>query len=219
MSTFVLSQARLVEQWGLPLLAFAMTGAITLVVALRRKNRRWIPPTPGGKAVVIVSLLAAIAFSVAALLLAGPLRPLVTTEARFDSWIGQPFPDLPMTRVRDGRASHLRDYHGQVVVLNLWATWCPPCRQEMPDLARLATTYEGRGIAVVPISDDQVAQQKRFHVKIALPSEAQAIGSLGWDSGTFRPFTLILDREGRLREYSFGAHDYAWFERRAKRYL
>ena len=166
-----------------------------------------------------LAVLAAIAFSVAALLLAGPLHPLVTTEARFDSWIGQPFPDLPMTRVRDGRASHLRDYHGQVVVLNLWATWCPPCRQEMPDLARLATAYEGRGIVVVPISDDEVAQQKRFHVKIALPPEAQAIGSLGWDSGTFRPFTLILDREGRLREYSFGAHDYAWFERRAKRYL
>jgi hypothetical protein len=46
-----------------------------------------------------------------------------------------------------------------------------------------------------------------------LPKNA-AIGSLGWETGTFRPFTLIVDRDGKVREFYFGAKDYAFFEKR-----
>src|SRR5918911_866192 len=46
------------------------------------------------------------------------------------------------------------DLRGNVVVLNYWATWCPPCRKEMPDLSRLAEAYRGKGVIVLTISDE-----------------------------------------------------------------
>jgi len=49
----------------------------------------------------------------------------------------------------DGKPNSLKMYRGNVIVLNLWATWCPPCRAEMPDLERLYTTYRSRGVVVL----------------------------------------------------------------------
>ena len=62
-----------------------------------------------------------------------------------------------------GNPVSFEDYRGQVVVANFWATWCPPCVEEMPSLDRLAGRMQGGGIAVVPISiDRKVAQIERF---------------------------------------------------------
>ncbi|MEO0427102.1 MAG: TlpA disulfide reductase family protein [Pseudomonadota bacterium] len=106
---------------------------------------------------------------------------------------------------KDGEdaAMTLADFEGRVVVLNVWATWCPPCRKEMPSIDRLAEAVSGEDVAVVALSTDRGGADpvRRFFGEIGvehlgiyvdrrgkLPREAAVIGL---------PATLILDREGR----------------------
>ena len=60
-------------------------------------------------------------------------------------------PALVLKDVR-GRALRLSDYKGKVVLLNFWATWCPPCRAEMPDLIKMQRVYQSRGLQVIGIT-------------------------------------------------------------------
>lgn len=69
-------------------------------------------------------------------------------------------PDQPDQTLRDanGQETTLAAYRGQVVLVNLWATWCAPCVEEMPTLGALQRQFEGRGFQVVPVSIDEVAK-------------------------------------------------------------
>jgi peroxiredoxin len=69
----------------------------------------------------------------------------------------------PVFTLRDdrGRPVSLLEYRGKLVVMNLWASWCPPCRAEMPDLERLAQRYGKRGVVVIGVNQGESAQQAR----------------------------------------------------------
>jgi thiol-disulfide isomerase/thioredoxin len=67
---------------------------------------------------------------------------------------GQPFPALTLTDI-DGNKVSLASFQGKLVVLNVWATWCPPCRKELPSLQRLSRTLDGKRFAVIGLSLDQ----------------------------------------------------------------
>ncbi len=99
----------------------------------------------------------------------GPSAPGPATP-KFDySAKSTPAPDFSFLDP-DGKPVRLADFRGQVVVLNLWATWCAPCVIEMPTLARVAQAYAGQPIAVVAISVDSVsdtAKAKAFLAKNA----------------------------------------------------
>ena len=113
----------------------------------------------------------------------------------------------PMVEARfrdaDGAEIGFADFAGKVVVVNFWATWCPPCRKEMPSLDRLAAETDGTDVAVVAISNDLggLAKPRAFFEEqgithLALYHDpgrklAREVGILGL------PVTLILDREGR----------------------
>jgi thiol-disulfide isomerase/thioredoxin len=79
----------------------------------------------------------------------GPMAKLVTPAQPATE------PDIPFTGP-DGKPMKLADLKGQVVVVNFWATWCAPCKEEMPSLAKLAKDYADRGVKVVPISVDRL---------------------------------------------------------------
>lgn len=66
-----------------------------------------------------------------------------------------------------GKPVRIADYKGKVVVLNLWATWCPPCVAEMPTLAKLAAAYEGKPVVVVAVSVDQAKDVEKARAFIA----------------------------------------------------
>ncbi|MCF8480473.1 MAG: TlpA family protein disulfide reductase [Rhodospirillum sp.] len=110
--------------------------------------------------------------------------------------------DLPY---RDGAGRELRlsDLRGQVVVLNVWATWCAPCVREMPTLESLAEKTAGRGVTVLPLSQDRGGDTKVpafyegagiTHLPIALDPTLTAGKVLGLRG---LPTTLILDKDGR----------------------
>jgi cytochrome c biogenesis protein CcmG/thiol:disulfide interchange protein DsbE len=69
--------------------------------------------------------------------------------------VGSRAPDFHARNVATGRAVTLADYRGRVVLLNLWATWCLPCRVEMPSLERLSRKLRGSGFQVVAVSIDE----------------------------------------------------------------
>lgn len=125
-------------------------------------------------------------------------------------------------RTREGADARLSDFRGKVVVVNVWAMWCIPCRTEMPTLARLAETYAGQDVVVLPINvdatDDDIADATSFidvheplplysDPKFQLPFELPGKGKM--------PQTILLDRQGRIRAHFSGEADWASPEVRA----
>jgi thiol-disulfide isomerase/thioredoxin len=113
--------------------------------------------------------------------------------------VGKMAPSFPVPSVT-GKKSTLGMYRGHVVVMNLWATWCPPCRSEMPDLEKLYENYRSKGLIVIGINQGEsrtraasFAQSLRISYPIWLDDEQQygrtyiAIGL---------PTTIVIDRSG-----------------------
>jgi peroxiredoxin len=100
-----------------------------------------------------------------------------------------------------GNSWHLRDLKGKVVLVNFWATWCPPCRKEMPDLQALYDKYEDQGFVVVSISDEKAAKVQLFisERKITYPvllDPGRKVNDLFQVEGI--PKSFVYDREGKL---------------------
>lgn len=108
-----------------------------------------------------------------------------------------------------GDSASLRDHRGEVVVLNLWGTWCPPCRREIPDLVELQERIEPRGATVVGLAVDSGSPEE-----IRAFAEKYGMNYPVWISETRKvvshyramgfPTTLLIDREGVIRERYLG---------------
>ncbi len=133
--------------------------------------------------------------------------------------IGQPAPDFSLPD-GSGRIS-LHDLKGKVVVLNFWATWCPPCVEEMPSLVTMQSKLKDRGVTVFAVSLDE--DDGAFHKflkdhnvdLLAVRDPQQKSNAL---YGTFKfPETYIIDRNGVIRRKFIGAVD--WNEPDIVKYL
>lgn len=101
----------------------------------------------------------------------------------------------------DGKPWKLRDLSGKVVLLNFWATWCPPCRKEMPDLESLYKQYETQGLVILAISDEDAAKVQPFiaerHISYpVLLDPGRKVHELFQIDGI--PKTFVYDRAGKL---------------------
>ena len=114
----------------------------------------------------------------------------------------KPVPEIQF-QDSEGKALTLQDFRGKVVLLNIWATWCLPCRREMPTLDRLQAKLGGPDFEVLPLSIDRdgfEAITKFYsdvgvkHLAIYLDGSAQAASTLG---AVGLPTTLLIDRDGR----------------------
>jgi peroxiredoxin len=113
-----------------------------------------------------------------------------------------PAPDFTL-RAMSGPSLHLKEQRGRVVMVNFWATWCAPCRQEMPHLNRLYDKYRAAGFVLLGVNVDEdnakaaeVATKLGVTFPILLDSE-KTVSKL-YDVSTM-PSTMIIDREGRVR--------------------
>lgn len=112
----------------------------------------------------------------------------------------------------DGRTISRGDFGGKLLVLNFWATWCPPCRQEWPSLDAMQRTLASQGVVVIAISVDKDEKQYREFVqqtKPAFKTVRDPEAEISADYGTFKyPETYIIDREGKVREKMIGAENW-----------
>ncbi len=135
---------------------------------------------------------------------AGPLAPYVKGSIAHMVTLAQPKAiDNMAFKNRDKKPVHLADFKGQVVVLNLWATWCAPCRFEMPTLAKLQASYANKGLKVIPLSgdDDSKFADVESFIDVQEPLEVFADPDLITKTQQLNvaglPATLIIDKQGR----------------------
>jgi cytochrome c biogenesis protein CcmG, thiol:disulfide interchange protein DsbE len=121
-------------------------------------------------------------------------------------------PALDFTFQADGKAQRLSDLHGKVVVLNFWATWCPPCVEETPALNRLQAHITGQGGVVLGISvDEDAAAYQKFlqDYSVAFPTWRDPSGQAAASYGTkMYPETYVIDRQGKLLRKIIGPQDW-----------
>ena len=118
------------------------------------------------------------------------------------------FPDL------QGRSRSLAEWRGSVLVVNFWATWCPPCLKEIPDFIRMQEKLRARGVQFVGIAADQPEKVRVFAAKhrmnypvfLADMSVIEIAKQAGNQAGGL-PFTVILDREGKWVSSESGVLD------------
>lgn len=114
----------------------------------------------------------------------------------------------------DGNAFRLSDFGGKVVVLDFWATWCPPCREEVPQLARIMKEGSDRGVEVIGLHIDDRGRSssddiRRFirtygvNYRVGLATDEVFAAYLGGQE-TAIPQTLVFDRSGKLVEHLIG---------------
>jgi thiol-disulfide isomerase/thioredoxin len=159
--------------------------------------------TPGRRDVLVLGAVAAGAA------LAGGVVGALVLQSRSGTadLLGSSFPDLA------GQARRLTEWRGKALLVNFWATWCAPCREEIPLLNAAQQQHGSRGLQVVGIGIDTAANIHEFTKTTAigypiLLADATALDlmrKLGNRAGGL-PFTVLVDRRGRLAERKLGAY-------------
>jgi peroxiredoxin len=133
----------------------------------------------------------------------------------FPVTIGSTAPDFRAKVLGESRYKTLADYKGQVVLLNVWATWCPPCQAEMPSLQRLYQAYGDKGLKLVAVSiDDYVTEDsirafaKNFGITFEiLHDSTHAIERIYQTTGY--PESFVIGPEGTIRKKWIGPDDWS----------
>ncbi len=148
------------------------------------------------------------------------LSILVSTYPQAASSQTQRVPAFALKDVR-GRMVRLSDYKGKVVLLNFWATWCVPCRVEIPELVKLQKEYQGQGLQIVGITVQKYQQRtvrslaKRLAINYPILFGTQKVTRL-FGLGEVLPVTIIIDREGIMRDRILGIMELEEFEEKVK---
>lgn len=131
----------------------------------------------------------------------------VPAGAHAEGLVGRPAPDFALRSLGDANL-RLSEHLGDVIIVNFWATWCGPCRQEMPLLDEIYGKYKLAGLTLLSINIDDTAERAREMartLKVTYPvlfderkevSRAYEVGSM--------PVTVLIDREGVVRYVSEG---------------
>lgn len=153
-----------------------------------------------------------------------------TGKSDIHTYLGRLRADIPGTGINapkmidvtftalDGTAKKLSDYKGQVILLNLWATWCPPCRAEMPAMEQLYAAYKEKGFVIAAVSVGEDAKTVKDFLKktpysfpVFTDPEGQVSGTYGTGS---IPTTYLIDKEGTFLGRFVGARE--WYSEDAQ---
>jgi thiol-disulfide isomerase/thioredoxin len=115
---------------------------------------------------------------------------------------------------QDGKAQPLSQWRGKVVVVNFWATWCPPCKEEMPELSAFQQKYANRNVVVLGLSTDDVTKIREFaqqapvqYPLLAGDFQAMALAeSLGNNKGVL-PYSVVISPDENIVRTYFGRLD------------
>ncbi len=161
------------------------------------------------RAIILVSLAIA---GVLVLLSLNRSRPLVESVKQFPIKIGLHAPDFTFPDIHEKMTS-LSDYRGKVVLVNIWATWCPPCVDEMPSMEKLYQKLKGEKFEILAVSVDSsglrvVTPFVKTH-QLTFPVLIDSAGTIGTAYGTTGiPESFIVNKEGILIKKIVGPLDW-----------
>jgi len=121
---------------------------------------------------------------------------------------GQPAPDFSLASL-DGKTLKLSDFHGKAVLLNFWATWCEPCKIEMPWFVELQKKYEAQGFTVLGVAMDDASPSdiadfaKKMGVNYPIVIGKEAVGDQ-YGGIPYLPSTFYIGRDGKVVDRVFG---------------
>lgn len=146
--------------------------------------------------------LTLLAAALAAAVACSPAKTGTTGEAAV------PAPDFSVSDLQ-GNTVSLSSYKGKVLFLNFWATWCPPCRKEIPDFIEAYRELKGEGLEILGLSFDELSAAEvaewvksagiNYPVAMATP---EIVGA--YEPGQFIPATIVVDGQGRIRHRESG---------------
>ncbi len=136
-----------------------------------------------------------------------------STQDSTEAFFAAKIPDLT------GTPQALSQYKGKLLVVNFWATWCPPCREEMPELSALQNQYRDKNLVVLGLATDELALVQDFaksdpvsYPLLAADAEGSALAeTLGNNRGVL-PYTVVIRPDGSIANVYFGRIDQATLE-------
>ncbi len=122
--------------------------------------------------------------------------------------VGYPAPDFTLKDL-DGNTVRLSDLRGKVIFINFWATWCPPCRAEMPEIEAVHQEYKDKGVVVLGVDISEPESTVRQYIQEGGFSWTIVLDKTGEVSRDYQitaiPTSFFLDREGIIRVVNIGA--------------
>ena len=163
-------------------------------------KRTGLRPSPGSLALLFAVLVAAV------------LLGLQLAQQNKGRPLSGPAPDFQLN-LFDGSEFKLSDYRGQVVLINFWASWCPPCRDEAADLQALYVDYRASGFTIIGVNMLESSRKKALdfldEFGLSYPNgedTGQVVTNLYRVEGP--PESFLIDRRGEVREFYFGSINY-----------
>ena len=184
-----------------PVFAAVIAVALVLMVLIGRPRRWWGWLFDAGSVFAIAVSILALWFFTS---IAGAM------DHRLES--------LTVTPIGETTAHKLSDYRGKTVFLNYWATWCPPCRHEIPAINQLAEKWRGSDVVLLAVTDEDTAIVSKFleknpiHARVATFRSAAPRTALEKFCYAGRPTTLVIDAEGKVRRRLIGAQTFEEFD-------
>lgn len=168
-------------------------------------SSRAVPPVSGSRLLILL----------AGVIILGAVFGIVWMQsAKYEPLaVGKPAPDFALSDLTD-KPYRLSDFRGKVVFLNFWATWCKPCREEMPSMEVLYKNFEKDGLVILAVSIDRVTTTKDIppFVKGMNLTFPVLIDSWGQTDKPYKrmgvPETFIIDQQGVIQEIVIGPRDW-----------
>ena len=127
--------------------------------------------------------------------------------------VGEPFPEISLSRLDGAVPNSITDYRGKLVVLNLWATWCEPCRREMPNLQQLSDSLDSERFAVLGLAqdeDDHLVREYLIDTGVTFAAHIDPASTVTKDKLGVQlfPYTLLIAPDGRFIQRITGPREW-----------
>jgi thiol-disulfide isomerase/thioredoxin len=131
------------------------------------------------------------------------------------------FPGFRFVETSSATEFAIENSLSELTIVNYWATWCGPCRREMPDLDSVQKKYSGKGLKVIAVSDESLETVQDFlrDKKFSFTTGVISLSNSTLDAINTRPVSILLDRNGKVLDMIVGSRGFDFFDNWVKRHL